>query len=199
LQDAGWWSPRTLTDDVDITWRVQIAGWHISYAPNVIVWILMPETLRGLWHQRLRWAEGGIHMLIDNARPIFSGKASSLLPIYFNAMIAILWAYCMIVVTAIGLLHAAHMHILAQVPTLSLIPSSYGPALCITYLLQAGLSIWLEKRFEPQRLSSMFWVIWYPMAFWMLSAATAVVSLPRALLRPRSGRTTWVSPDRGLR
>ena len=26
LSDAGWWSPRTLTDDVDITWRVQIAG-----------------------------------------------------------------------------------------------------------------------------------------------------------------------------
>jgi hypothetical protein len=28
---------------------------------------------------------------------------------------------------------------------------------------------------------------------------TSVVALPRALLRPRKGRTTWVSPDRGLR
>ena len=23
LQDAGWWSPRTITDDIDVTWRVQ--------------------------------------------------------------------------------------------------------------------------------------------------------------------------------
>jgi biofilm PGA synthesis N-glycosyltransferase PgaC len=37
------------------------------------------------------------------------------------------------------------------------------------------------------------------MAFWMLSAATAVVALPRALIRPRQSRTIWVSPDRGLR
>lgn len=199
LQDAGWWSPRTLTDDVDITWRVQIAGWRITYAPNVIVWILMPETLRGLWHQRLRWAEGGIHMLIDNARPIFSARRPSLLPIYINAVLAILWAYCIILTTGMGMLHAMHVRVLAQMPTMSLIPSWYGLTLCTVYLLQASLSLWLERRFEPHRLSSLFWVIWYPIAFWMLSAATAAVALPRAVFRSRSGRTTWVSPDRGLK
>ena len=60
LEEAGWWSPRTITDDIDVTWRVQLAGWRVVYEPNAIVWILMPETLRGLWKQRLRWAEGGV-------------------------------------------------------------------------------------------------------------------------------------------
>ena len=48
LEEAGWWSPRTITDDIDVTWRVQLAGWRVIYEPNAIVWILMPETLRGL-------------------------------------------------------------------------------------------------------------------------------------------------------
>ena len=48
-------------------------------------------------------------------------------------------------------------------------------------------------------LRSLYWVIWYPIAFWLISTATTVAALPRALLRPRKERTTWVSPDRGLR
>jgi biofilm PGA synthesis N-glycosyltransferase PgaC len=33
----------------------------------------------------------------------------------------------------------------------------------------------------------------------MISTATTIVALPRALFRPRKERTTWTSPDRGLR
>ena len=199
LQEAGWWSPRTLTDDVDITWRVQIAGWRVTYTPNIIVWILMPETLRGLWRQRLRWAEGGIQMLIDNARPIFSGKAPSLLPTYVNALLGTLWAYCIFLLLGLSVLEVLAIPTLAQIPSLSLMPDWSGPTLFTVYLLQASLSISLEKRFEPNRLSLLFWVIWYPIVFWMLSAATTAVALPRAVFRARSGRTTWISPDRGLR
>jgi poly-beta-1,6-N-acetyl-D-glucosamine synthase len=199
LSDAGWWSPRTLTDDVDITWRVQIADWRITYAPNMVVWILMPETLRGLWRQRLRWAEGGAHMLADNARPIFSGKSPSLLPVYVNAVVSVVWAYCIILATALGVLHEAGVPVLPQIPTFSLIPGWFGLTLCATYLLQAALSLRLERRFEPKGAASLFWIIWYPVAFWMLSALTTAVALPRAIFRPRAARTTWVSPDRGLR
>ncbi len=197
LADAGWWSPHTLTDDVDITWRIQMAGWRITYSPNVVVWILMPETLRGLWRQRLRWAEGGTQMLLDNAGAILSCRTPALLPVYLNAAVSILWAYCILLTSALGLLHAIHLPVLAQMPTFSLIPDWYGLILCITYLLQASLSTWLERRFEPAAGSSLFWIIWYPLAFWLLSTMTAAVALPRALLRPRSGR--WTSPDRGLR
>lgn len=199
IHDAGGWSPRTLTDDVDITWRVQIAGWRIIYAPNIVTWILMPETLRGLWRQRLRWAQGGFQMLIDNAGPMLSGRAPSLLPVYANAAVSVLWAYCIIFTTGVGLLHAMHLPVLTRLPTFSLIPDWYGLTLCTTYLMQAGLSLCLERRFEPRKAFSLFWIIWYPLAFWMLSATTAAVAVPRTLLRARAARTTWVSPDRGLR
>ena len=95
LQEAGWWSSRTITDDIDVTWRVQVAGWRVIYEPNAIVWILMPETLRGLWKQRLRWAEGGVEMMVDFFRPMISGRAPSLMPIYLNVVLSVIWAYCM--------------------------------------------------------------------------------------------------------
>ena len=45
----------------------------------------------------------------------------------------------------------------------------------------------------------MLWVIWYPAAFWCLSAAATAVGFPRALLRRDGRRARWTSPDRGFR
>lgn len=199
LDDGGWWSPRTLTDDVDISWRIQVAGWHITYAPNVVVWILMPEKLRGLWRQRLRWAEGGGQMLVDHFGAMVKGRAPSLLPVYCNAVLSIIWSYCMIATAILGALHGVGVPVLPSLPTFSLIPEWYGVTLCVTYLLQATVSTSLERRFEPGMSRALFWIIWYPLAFWALSALTAAIALPRSMLRTRAGRTTWISPDRGLR
>ena len=55
----------------------------------------------------------------------------------------------------------------------------------------------VERRYEPNMLRGLFWIIWYPFAFWLLSTLTTVAALPRVLVRPR--RSTWESPDRGLR
>ena len=43
-----------------------------------------------------------------------------------------------------------------------------------------------------------FWIIWYPFAFWLLNMLTTVVATPKAILKRRGTRATWVSPDRGL-
>ena len=54
LHDAGYWNPDALTEDIDISWRLQMRHWDVRFEPNALCWILMPETLRGLWRQRLR-------------------------------------------------------------------------------------------------------------------------------------------------
>lgn len=199
LDDGGWWSPRTLTDDVDISWRIQRANWRIIYAPNAVSWVLMPETLRGLWRQRLRWAEGGDQMIADNAAHIFRGGTPSLLPVFVNVLLAITWSYLILGTIMLWMLQAAGVPVLSDLPVISVVPPWYGLALCITYLTQAVVSAALERRFEPHILRGLFWAIWYPMAYWLLITATAVVALPRTLILTRKDHTTWVSPDRGLR
>ena len=197
LQEAGWWSARTITDDIDVTWRVQVAGWRVVYEPNAIVWILMPETLRGLWKQRLRWAEGGAQMMIDFFQPMVTLRTPTLLPTYINNLLSILWAYLMALSLGIGLLWAVGLAPPKALPGFQLIPEWWGLTLAVTYLAQALVSHLVERRYEPDMLKSLYWMIWYPIAFWMIGMATTVVALPRAFLRPR--QATWTSPDRGLR
>jgi biofilm PGA synthesis N-glycosyltransferase PgaC len=199
LEDAGWWSPRTITDDIDVTWRVQVAGWRVVFQPNAIVWILMPETLRGLWKQRLRWAEGGGQMMVDFFWPMVTGRTPSLLPEYLNYLVSVVWAYVLILCLGVGLLSEVGLAPSALLPGFNLVPEWWGLTLTLTYLAQALTSHLIEQRYEPGMLRTLFWMIWYPLAFWIIGTATTVVALPRALLRPRKERTTWVSPDRGLR
>lgn len=199
LHDAGWWSSHTLTDDIDITWRIQLAGWRAIYAPGVRVWILMPETLNGLWRQRVRWAEGGGQMLLDYSGPMLRGQSLDLLPIWFNYLLSVVWSYAMLIAVGIGLLLALGVPVPAFLVGVSLVPQWWGAVLAVTYLAQAFVSHLIERRYEPDMLRSLFWVIWYPLAFWIISTLTTIVAFPRVLLRKEEVRGTWTSPDRGLR
>jgi biofilm PGA synthesis N-glycosyltransferase PgaC len=70
----------------------------------------------------------------------------------------------------------------------------------VTYLIQASVSLVLDRRFEQGILRLIVWQVWYPLFFWMVQALTSVVGAPRAILRlTRPSTGTWVSPDRGVR
>src|SRR5436190_7734171 len=84
LQDSGWWSRETLTDDVDVSWRVQLAGYRLVYEPKAICWILMPATIKGLWRQRLRWSIGGTQAVFGATWMVFFGGRWRLLAIWLN-------------------------------------------------------------------------------------------------------------------
>ena len=199
LKAAGWWSPRTLTDDVDVTWRVQMAGWRVVYEPNVLVWILMPETLIGLWRQRLRWAEGGAQAAIDYFWPLVSARVKpGMSVIYLDFVLSVVWAYAMIFTLGLGLLSTFGIAPGLMQRGISLVPEWWGLTLALTYLLQAFVAYLIERRYEAGMLRNLFWIVWYPLAFWLLSALTSVVALPRAFFLARAMRTRWVSPDRGV-
>jgi poly-beta-1,6-N-acetyl-D-glucosamine synthase len=196
LHDAGWWSAAALTDDVDVTWRIQIAGWSVAYEPKAMCWILMPETLRGLWRQRLRWAEGGAQTILGLTGEMFTRRSWGLLATWLNYVVSIVWAYAMlgallwwIGTLALGLPSAG----------VSPLPGNGGLLLALVYLIQAATSVALDRRFEEGLGTSLFWIVWYPLAFWAIQTATAIVGFPRALRRPMHARGTWVSPDRGFR
>jgi biofilm PGA synthesis N-glycosyltransferase PgaC len=196
LADAGWWAPGTLTDDVDVTWRVQLAGWRVAFEPKALVWILMPETLRGLWRQRLRWSEGGTLTVIESTPRLFRQRAWRLLPVWLNYVTSIAWSYAILA----GFAAWAITQVLpGRDLGVGMIPEFWGTVLALTYLLQALVSTWIDERYERGTWRSVFWVIWYPLVFWLLQALTAAWGLPRALMRPAHARGTWVSPDRGLR
>ena len=55
---VGGYDPRMATEDIELTWRLLLAGWETVYEPRALVGMQVPPSLRALWAQRKRWARG---------------------------------------------------------------------------------------------------------------------------------------------
>ena len=198
LHDVGYWSLGAITEDIDISWRLQLHGWYVLYEPHALCWILMPETLRGLWPQRLRWAQGGAENAVRNVRHFLRRPFSGLGPIYVDYCLSILWAYAVAFTFALwflALLPGVHLPVQGG----GVIPESWGLVLCLTFLLQAAISMWLDGKYERGLRRTYFWMIWYPLVYWMIIWATALIGFPKGVMTHRTLRGRWESPDRGVR
>ncbi len=198
LFDVNYWSPEMLTDDIDVTWKLQKNGWYVVYQPAAVCWILMPETLRGLWQQRLRWAQGSGETAIKHGLSLFSRKGRRMLPILMEYILSLIWAHAVL----LTMILAIYGHFTVddyQASFTDILPSHWVIILGITFFLQSAVSMLLEKRYERPQLQHFFWMIWYPLAYWVIMATTAVVGLYKAIFTGRKKLATWVSPDRGIR
>lgn len=195
LFEAGFWSPDKLTEDVDITWKLQLADWEVRFEPRALCWILMPETLKGLWNQRLRWATGGAQVIFDYWSEIW--QRPRMWPVFVEYSMSILWAFCMALLVVYRIADLVFFRIdLQSAPVLML--GWTGLLIGTTCLVQMMLSLWLDRPYDKGLLKNYFWMIWYPVIYWVLGATTAVAALPAALARRSGKRATWISPDRGI-
>ncbi len=60
IADGGGWEWDTLTEDMDLSYRVQAAGWGAVYLPDLIVPAEIPEDINAFKSQQFRWAKGSI-------------------------------------------------------------------------------------------------------------------------------------------
>lgn len=201
LHRVGFWNDRMVTEDIDISWRLQLDAWDIRYEPNALCWILMPETLRGLWTQRLRWARGGVEVLLRHGRSVLSWRRRRMWGVLLEYALSLVWAYVMLTIILLWALgHVLALPAALQVDTL--LPRWHGVILALVCMMQFATSLAIERRYEHGLARHFFWVIWYPLAFWALGMFAAVVAFPRTLVifvRRRQVRARWVSPDRGVR
>ena len=58
--DAGGWQADTLTEDLDLSYRSQLAGWKFVYLPDLVTPAEVPIDLKSFKAQQYRWAKGAI-------------------------------------------------------------------------------------------------------------------------------------------
>jgi biofilm PGA synthesis N-glycosyltransferase PgaC len=80
----------------------------------------------------------------------------------------------------------------------SIPPSWTGVILGTTCLVQFALSLAIDSRYEKRLGRVYYWLIWYPMIYWVIQVSTSVFAVPRALSRREGARGLWKSPDRGI-
>jgi len=199
LHRVGYWDIDMATEDIDITWQLQRDHWSIFYEPRALCWILMPETLKGLWKQRLRWAQGGAEVFLKNVGSIWAWEHRRMWPLVIEYALSTAWAFALLLTTVLwGLGHYIKLPAVLHAETLSM-ASFTGLLLTAVCLLQFGVSVFIDRRYEKGLGSTLFWVIWYPIAYWMMGVATTLCSFPKVMLKVRRKRARWTSPDRGIK
>jgi cellulose synthase/poly-beta-1,6-N-acetylglucosamine synthase-like glycosyltransferase len=60
LEEVGGWQADTLTEDLDASYRAQLAGWKFVYLKDVVVPAELPVDMNGFKSQQHRWTKGSI-------------------------------------------------------------------------------------------------------------------------------------------
>ncbi len=197
LERIGFWNETMITEDIDISWRLQLDHWDIRYEPNALCWILMPESYKGLWKQRLRWAQGGVEVLMKHASALFHWRKRRMWGVLAEYFFSVIWAYVMmgiLILWAIGLVFDLPPALYVD----SILPRWHGMVLALICMSQFAVSMIIDRRYEAGVGRNYFWMVWYPIAYWLLSLFTTVVAVPKTVFRGKPKRATWVSPDRGV-
>lgn len=74
IEDGGGWQHDTLTEDLDLSYRAQLAGWRFVYAPHVVSPAELPPSMAAFKSQQHRWAKGSVQVFRKLGRPIFSSS-----------------------------------------------------------------------------------------------------------------------------
>jgi poly-beta-1,6-N-acetyl-D-glucosamine synthase len=197
LHQVGYWSRDMLTEDIDVSWKLQLNHWDVRFEPAALCWILMPETFKGLWRQRLRWAMGGSQTILKYAGMWKSWRKRRMWPVYVEYFTSMLWSYSMMATVVLWVL-GYFFGVPKWLHVETMLPQWTGVIIGTTCLIQIAVSLFLDRRYDHGLLKNYYWTIWYPLAYWVLNMLTSVVALPKVLLRQRNMRARWVSPDRGI-
>ena len=76
FSDGGGWQHDTLTEDTDLSYRSQMAGWKFKYLPDVECPSELPIEMTAFKTQQARWAKGLIQTSIKVLPLVFKSNAS---------------------------------------------------------------------------------------------------------------------------
>jgi cellulose synthase/poly-beta-1,6-N-acetylglucosamine synthase-like glycosyltransferase len=77
IESAGGWQSDTVTEDLDLSYRAQLAGWRFVYREECQVPSELPVTMAALRSQQQRWAKGSV----QTARKILPRLLRARLPL----------------------------------------------------------------------------------------------------------------------
>ena len=74
IEAAGGWQGDTISEDFDLSYRAQLAGWGCLFLPEVVAPAEIPPQLAAFKRQQFRWAKGSIQCLKKLGKPVLSAR-----------------------------------------------------------------------------------------------------------------------------
>lgn len=122
IEEAGGWQGDTLTEDFDLSYRAQLAGWRICMRPEIVAPAELPDSLPAYRRQQQRWARGTVQVL----RKLGGRVLAAPLPLHRRLLaLATLSGY---------LVHPVMLALLLAAPLLLVFPPRFPAALSLLAL-----------------------------------------------------------------
>ncbi|MGG3467241.1 poly-beta-1,6-N-acetyl-D-glucosamine synthase [Neobacillus pocheonensis] len=193
LVDVGLWDRDMITEDIAVSWKLQQRFWDIRYEPRALCWMLVPETISGIWKQRIRWAQGGQEVMMKYWRILLDWRQRRIWPVYLEQWVSLIWSFSWVFVTIYYIFSVSTIQQLFIWITFS------SFSLVFLSLIQLWASIKVDSKYD-NITKYYLWAAWYPVIYWILNAFIVMFALPKAIKsRMKGGYATWISPDRGDR
>lgn len=188
LFDVGLFDPSMATEDIDMSWRLQKRFWDIRYEPRGLVWMQVPETLRGFWKQRRRWAIGLGQVLRRHLGILTRRKNLRQWPVAYEAILSILWAFCFVVLTSLWIVSYS-----MGIPPVGAhpIPNFWGMLIATTCIFQLAAGILLDRNYDRSVVPYAAFAVLYPLVYWAITSTIAFLYTPVGLFRRRPKVTLW--------
>ena len=179
------------TEDIDLSWRLLLEGWHTAYEPRALVGMQVPSRMPALWAQRRRWARGQGEVLHVHLPDVMRWRHRRLWPLAIEALASLLWVALLVLSVVLSLIAVL---LSAEIPVLVL-SLSWGIALAVVATLQLAFALQLDLPYDRRAALAFLLAPIYPLAYWLISGAAAVRSEVPALFRgPAGARVVWDIP-----
>ncbi|PAK99705.1 glycosyl transferase [Lentilactobacillus parakefiri] len=189
IEDAGWWNIDAITEDIDMTWRLYHHGWQVRYCPESVAWILVPERIMDLIHQRRRWARGGFEVLFRNRGMFVTGRLSEQW-LLMDMVLSDLWAISCSFVTLFYLFTIIFTGAIIMDGVILFL-------LLLISLIQFLIGYADSKESDFIRWQDLVLLPFYVIFYWFINLVSCLTALCSFFLDPQHVGS-WRSPDRGL-
>ena len=78
IDDAGGWSADCLTEDLDLSFRAQLAGWKFKFVDDIATPSELPIELQAIRNQQRRWTKGAVETSRKNLGRLWTSDRSLL-------------------------------------------------------------------------------------------------------------------------
>ena len=147
IEESGGWQSDTVCEDLDLSYRAQLAGWRCRFLPEVDCPAELPPQILAFKQQQARWARGSAQCLRKLARPLLTSRRVG--PLQKLLGLLHLSGY---------LIHPLLVLLLLLTPVTLLVPSPLGDVsrllgpLCLGPVLVYGTGQWALYRDWKRRL-----------------------------------------------
>jgi len=188
ILDVGPFLPSMATEDIDLTWRLQMRFWDVRYEPRAVVWMQVPPNLRELWKQRRRWARGLAQVLKAYRKVPTKWVWRRLWPVFYESIVSILWAYTFLGITTFWVFCLSVGY---EPYGASPIPNFWGMLIASACLVQLAIGAFQDRRYDPKIGVALVESIYYPLIYWTLMSLITGIYTIESMFRKAPELQRW--------